>query len=260
MDRRSILWLGICALTLWQTAPLTAGIITGGDIRATDGHEIAAGNGILDLILLTDSAGGSSNSGGGFNGDDAFTGLPPGETAGDAIGSYVTSIGELRDSYRLTFPDGEGGSLVEHMVLVVDLNQINGGDDVLLQTLEIVVGYAQIYGDDRDNPDSSDVTSSLQGLTGDNYSGGTKIAWLPDPVSLPLNVAGAGWADYVINTGIDPFNPDWDDSTRILFHWASTGHDGGGETIFLSGIIPEPATLALLAIGGVLVVTRRRRR
>ncbi len=261
MKLKGILWLGLCALAFGTTAPLTAGIITDADIVATIGNEVGSGNGTLDLILLTESAGGSTNSSGGFNGDNAYTGMPTGSKLGDASGTYVTSFGDIRDFYRLTFPDGEGGSLVKQMVLFVDLNQIKTGDTVLLDTLEIVVDYDQIYGDDRDNPDSSDVTSDLQELTDANYSGGTTIASLDSPVSLPLNEQGGGWADYVINTGIDPFDPIWDDSTRILFHWVSTGHDDGGETIFLSGIfIPEPMTLWLLLAGGGIGIMRRRRR
>ena len=65
---------------------------------------------------------------------------------------------------------------------------------------------------------------------------------------------GAGHADKAIFTGINPFDSGFNDSTRILFHWASSNHNDGGETAFLSGTfaahdlpgpqIPEPSAFA----------------
>ena len=70
----------------------------------------------------------------------------------------------------------------------------------------------------------------------------------------------------MIFTGVNPFDPAFTPSTRILFHWESSGHDNGGESIFLSGTVspsdvPEPAVAAALlglAAGGALAVRRRR--
>ena len=107
---------------------------------------------------------------------------------------------------------------------------------------------------------NNDISSAEQNSTGSSYTGGTLAAWLDtSPKILPLNVQGAGFADYIIFTGVDPFDSAYADSTRILFFWDSSDHDDGGETYFLSGsVIPEPATLGLLLIGGLTLLRRRR--
>ena len=75
-----------------------------------------------------------------------------------------------------------------------------------------------------------------------------------------MNVQGAGWADLYIRTHIDPFSSAYQDSTPVQFAWASQDHDDGGDKVFLSGqfnpAVPEPITLALLALGGLLIARR----
>lgn len=248
-------WLLGVGVMLLVVAVSPGDTITDADIVATDGNEIGSGNGTLDLLLLTESSGGSGNSKGGFDGDDACTDMPTG--GGSTVSeSYITSVGELRAFFDLNF-----AQQVHDIPLCVDLNQIKGGDDVTLTTLTVVVDYTANFGDDRDNPATSDITSALQNATAAGFSGGTVVASLDGPKVLPLNVQGAGWADYIIMLGIDPYDQAFSDSTRILFHWESYGHDDGGETIFLSGeYIPEPATAALLLVCSVAAIVRRRRR
>jgi len=91
------------------------------------------------------------------------------------------------------------------------------------------------------------------------------VAWLDGPKNLLLHEEGAGFADYGIRLGIDPYDAAFSDSTRILFHWESSEHDDGGETVFISGEyrpeeIPEPATAGLLALCSLVAIARRRRR
>ncbi len=143
-----------------------------------------------------------------------------------------------------------------------DLNQVTNDTDVQLQVLKIVIDFTPSFGDARDNPPANDIPSSLQNDTRAGFGGGTVASYLASDVTVPLNVQGAGWADYIIDTKVDPFDPAYQGSTRILFHWESAGHTDGGETIFLSGTyaVPEPATLALLAMSGPLLIRRRRLR
>ena len=130
--------IGICFILLAIGTGSAAGdIITNGDIIATNGNEVGSGNGTLNLILFTESAGGASNVGGSFNGDDANTAIPTGNGNTTADVTYVTSIGELRDFYELNFPDGSGGSTVNQMAIFVDVNESGQVNDIVLDQLDI---------------------------------------------------------------------------------------------------------------------------
>jgi hypothetical protein len=75
-----------------------------------------------------------------------------------------------------------------------------------------------------------------------------------------VNEQGAGFADYAIYTGIDPFTLN--DSDVLLFNISMSALSDGSEEIFLSGEyspydVPEPVTLMTLALGGLWAVSRR---
>ena len=126
-------------------------IITDASIVQIPENAVGSGNGTLDLILFTESAGGTQNSNGPFNGDNANTELPTGGGHTTADESYVTSIGELRDYYRLNFPDGSGGSTANQIVILVDINQQGSGSslEIHLDTLDIYRDYSATFGDAR---------------------------------------------------------------------------------------------------------------
>lgn len=254
--------IGACAVCV---QPAKAGLITDVDIVPTTGHEVGSGNGTLDLILFGFTGGGgvTDNEVTGFNGDDANSDMPTGGTS-TMSGSYITSIGEIRDFYELTFPDGQGGSLQDQIVLFLDLSETGTVNHITLNTLTIVTDYDDFTApDDRNDPLTNDISSATQNSTGAGTFGGTVIASLDPnivPKSIPLNDQGAGHADHLIFTGINPFDQTYDDSTRILFSWDSTDHDNGGDKVFLSGsIIPEPSSMVLLAVGAGVGLFRRRR-
>jgi hypothetical protein len=254
--------LGLCTYFLTTGAVVQAYIIGDSDIVPTTGNEVASGNGLLDLKLFADSSASASNEYNGFDGDNANTDIASGGVTTMAE-AYVTSIGELRDYYRLCFPDGNGGSIMNTMSLFIDLNQ-TPQNDIILTGLNVVVDYDPSFGDSRGDPWNNDVTTALQNSTTDGWSweiggpspvGGTILSTIDSPKLLPLNSQGAEWADYAIRLNVDPFDSAFSDETRVLVYWASTVHDDLGETIFLSGqyIIPEPAMLLLFGLGAALL-------
>jgi hypothetical protein len=264
----------ICLAT--QGLPASAAtIMTDSHIVQIPQNAVGSGNGTLDLILFTESGGGTQNSSGSFNGDNANTHLPTGNQNATADESYMTSIGELRDYYRLNFPDGSGGSTANQIVVLVDINQQGSGSslEIHLNTFDIYRDYTANFGDARDNPAGNDITSSQQNSTNNSFSGGTLLASLDGTKEMQYLHNGAGHADKAIFTGINPFDPGFNDSTRIVFHWASSNHNDGGETAFLSGTlaahdlpdgpqVPEPSTFMLAAAGltGCFLPSMRRRR
>src|SRR3989339_20119 len=263
----------IATLALIPTLKAEAVIVDSGSISLIDSTDImpfpdpaptGSGLGTLDLIMLSFSAGGAGNNPSGpLNFDNANTGLPTGSTT-TANESYITSVGELRDFYDLNF----GVGAVNEMVLFLNINETGGTQDILLSKLDIVIDYTSPTTGGRDNPAANDITSATQNSTNDVFDGGTRIAKLGagTPFSVLQINTGIGAIDQYILTGIDPFDPAYSDSTRILFHWESSVHDAGGEVVFLSGtfrkedlpgdgggggngVIPEPTTMSLLGLG-----------
>ncbi len=275
-NARKKLTVGVVAVLALVISTAGGAVITNDDIVAVPDNMIQSGNGHLDLILFTNVNGGGVNdnqykvSGNVlFDGDNANTDIPTGSTA-SASESYITSIGELRDFYRLNFPDGNGGSTVGELVLFLDLSQSgqSGSGDITLNKLDILINYNAFSpaSDDRNDPLGNDISSNKQNGTGTSYTGGELISALDAgvaPKSLQVVENGSGWADYMIFTGINPFDPTYSDDTKILFHWESSDHHGGGTDVFLSGayhpLVPEPATLALLGLGGITLLARRKK-
>lgn len=273
--------LAILALTI---SSANAALITNDDIVEIPEHVIQSGHGHLDLLLFGYANGAGVNSNQYkdhgtviFDGDDANSDMPVGTgnpTGASASESYITSIGELRAFYTLHFPSAGGGSLVDEIVLFVDLTETGQGgganpnDNITLNKLDIIIDYNAFSpaSDDRNDPLNNDLSSSQQNGTGASYTGGTLISSLAPGVApkvLQVTNNGSGWADQMIFTGINPFDPTYSDDTRILFHWESSDHHGGGTDIFIDGavhpLVPEPATMALLGLGGTVLLARKKK-
>jgi hypothetical protein len=224
---------------------------------------VGSGNGTLDLRLMTFSGSEIQNTAGLFNGDNGNNTLPQGGGA-DTLSfaeSYVTSGLELKDFYRLNFPDGNGGSTVNELVLFIDINETGDGQAINnIDKIDIVQNATTING----NPDPNlDVSSVTQAAIDQIFTGGTLLANLfSSPVIVPVNEQGAGHADYAIFTGIDPFTLG--DSDSLLFNISLSASNNGSEEIFLSGefarqtSVPEPNALLLISLGAILFAKRQR--
>ena len=238
--------------------PVDASIIQTADIVAIPEHVTGSGNGTLDLRMFTFSGSEIPNTAGLFNGDNGNNALPQGGGADTSLfaESYVTTAGELKAYYDLNFPPGS----IHEIVLILDLNEVETLNNTLAK-LDVVLNPTSIQGEP--NP-LGDVSSAAQAGINQVYIGGTTIAYLdPQPAAnLPVNNQGAGFADYAIFTCIDPFGLN--DSDVLLFNVSMSLLSDGAEDIFLSGTyapsdVPEPATLSLLAIGGLALIRRRRK-
>jgi hypothetical protein len=267
---RSILCaIALCgAVGLFAAEGARAAAITVDEILAVPSGVQGSGNGTVDLRMFTFSGSEVSNSSGSFDGDNANTTLPN-SGGGDNKSfdeSYVTTAGDLMDFYALNF--GATGIGQVEIAIFLDLNETGGGQpNNTLGLLDIVLNPTTING----SPDAAgDVTGAVQAAIDQSYTGGTLLAFLdPEPAAnLPVNAQGAGFADYSILTGIDPFA--FDRSDVLLFNLSMSQLSNGGEEIFLSGVfsgsdvqtatIPEPATGALLAVGLAFFATATRRR
>ena len=257
--------LGVCVLVLSLAGFSHSAVITDNEVVSlyrANSYGTGSGLGTLDIVLF---AGATSNN---STYDGANTNMPGGAKLVDAY--YITSIGDLRSFYTQQFINN--GAVLNEMVILVDLNE-NVSKSANFDLLDIIVGNTDTYGDDRDNPSTTDIDSSLQNATS-TVTGGSTIAEYATDSSFTTSKTtienGSGWADYGILTGIDPFDLAYNDSDRIVFHVQFSSLTNGAEEIFLSGEysaidiineeIPEPATICILMLGcGLIVATSRKR-
>jgi hypothetical protein len=241
---------------------LQAAPITGADIVAIPNNAVGSGNGTLDLRLFTFSGAEIPNTSGAFNGDNANHDATQGGGAdtNSFAQSYVTTAGDLKAFYNLNFAPGT----INEVVLFLDPNETGAGTvNNTLAKLDVVLNPTTIQG--NPNP-AGDVTSVQQGNILQVYTGGVLIANLnPEPAAnLPVNNQGAGFADYAIHLGVNPFALA--DSDVLLFNVSMNTLNNGAEELFLSGTyrdeggeVPEPVGLTVLGCAMLPLMLKRRR-
>jgi hypothetical protein len=269
------------ALALLTTSPALAASIGPDEIVAIPAGVTGSGNGTLDLRMVTFSGSEVLNDGSNdgqcgvtFPGEpsrcnydnantDAAQGGGNGEGKSEFNQSYVTTAGDIQDYYELNFGATMAGDI--ELVLFLDLSETGGGATTnTFGVLDIILNPDSIQG--SPNP-SGDVSSAEQNAISQSFTlgAGSLIAELdPEPAAnLPVNSQGAGFADYAIYTGIDPFSLD--PSDVLLFNFSMDLLNNGGEEIFVSGTfngddVPEPSTGLLFAVALAALTVRARSR
>jgi hypothetical protein len=251
-------------LLVMRSSAMASYDITGNDIVPIPAGVTGSGNGTLDLRMMTFSGSEIQNDAGAFNGDNGNNALPQGggSVTWSFEESYATTAGKLQEFYDLNFGPGN----VNEVVLFLDLNETGDGQAVnTLGKLDIVLNPATVNG----SPPIPGLSSSQQANIDQIYTGGSTIANLnPQPAkNLPVNAQGAGFADYAIRTGIDPFSLNASDI--LLFNISMSMLNNGAEEWFLSGtfsgsdipVIPEPSTFIVWSLlGGLGIIGWWRRR
>lgn len=257
-----------CALGI--TVQVQASIITDSEIIGTPKASdlgTGSGNGTLDLRLMTFSGSEIDNDGAGFDFDNGNNTLPQGGGADTSsfVESYVTTAGDLKAYYDLNFPVGS----IDELVVFLDLNETGGGTfNNGLTKFDIILNPATING--SPNP-AGDVTSAQQAAIDQIYTGGSIIANLDAAKNIPTNEQGAGFADYAIFTGINPFALN--DNDILLFNISMDTLNNGAEEYFLSGTysgddiivppsgVPVPPAVWLFSSGllGLVGIARRKK-
>ncbi|NOQ63674.1 MAG: PEP-CTERM sorting domain-containing protein [Methyloprofundus sp.] len=244
----SVALVSLCCVPL-----ANATLITSDRIQQTTPGTVGSGNGALDILLFTQGVNDNADSGSGLNFDDGNGGL--GNVAGGDDGhweeSYFTSGKKLKDFFTLNF-GGDSGE----MMISLDLNEagVGPGNTNYFSRLDIILNPTFVESGANPQPDplTTDVQSDEQDAINQIYTGGTLLSSLDltdfyagtvlsgldgeghnVAKNMPLSSQGAGFADYIVLTGINVY--DFADDDLILMNMSLNALSNGQESVFLSG-------------------------
>lgn len=167
----------------------------------------------------------------------------------DSDFTVALSSVQLRDRGAQANNDGRGTLAGTLAALVGDAARQNNGGSIVLTFTNLDAGVYTITTYHHDAYDANDPNINISVTHG--LTTGSRVANAAQ--SSGLNADAANVANYTFS-----FSPDASGTAAITFA-AGTG-GGTGSEVYLNGfnLIPEPASVGLLAAGGALMLGRRR--
>lgn len=261
-------------------------IISTNDIFLIPDNATGSGNGTLDYRLFTFSGSEVKNADpqNTYNYDNANSELPNAGGADIASfqESFLTSGADLKSFYLLNFPNLTGVPGETELAVFLDLNETGTAAQTTnsLDLFDIVInpstinGNAPVTGGLFDAAVNDILGGGASPVLGEQdfidqiYTGGTLVSTIDPsvaPMNLDLTEQGAGFADWIIFSRLDPFTLD--DNDLVLINLSMSKLNNGAEEIFISGtfssediidVIPEPAVMSSIALAGLLMLFVRR--
>jgi len=162
---------------------------------------------------------------------------------GPGGGTIVTSTVKAANFY-----DSDAGAIIGFGSSFKNNGTVIGG-----AVADIINGQATAYGDANDTSKDALIIQGCgqQAHAVMNVAGDTQLGTIATPFLLAQGTI-SGSLPIQAGTGIGNV------LTGVAGQWVGPGNAAGATFIFSTGFTPEPTTMALLAIGGIAALRRRR--